>query len=56
MMREIFPLRDPEHGIDCGPPTILELLSGKQQIAFAIKGQASLKFELVFRLYQRQIE
>lgn len=59
MYRDIFPLRnnssDPEKRIDCGPPTMMELLTGKQQIAFAIKGKATFEFDLVFRLYQHQL-
>jgi hypothetical protein len=59
MYRDIFPLKnnstDPEKRIDCGEPTLLELLSGKQQIAFAIKGKATLNFEMCFRLYQNQL-
>lgn len=60
MFRNIFPLKnnskDPEKRIDCGPPTALELLTGKQQIAFAIKGKATFEFDLVFRLYQQQLK
>ena len=60
MYRDIFPLKnessDPEQRIDCGPPSIMELLTGKQQIAFAIKGRATFEFDLVFRLYQRQLK
>jgi hypothetical protein len=60
MFREIFPPKDPhnpdpEKRIDCGPPTWMEQLTGKQQIAFNIKGSAILDFELVFRLYQSQL-
>lgn len=59
MFREIFPLKnkstDPKTRIDCGEPTLLELLTGRQQIAFAIKGNASFSFELCFRLYQDQL-
>ena len=59
MFRDIFPLKnrstDPKTRIDCGEPTLLELLTGKQQIAFAIKGKASFSFELCFRLYQDQL-
>lgn len=59
MFRDIFPLKnkstDPKTRIDCGEPTLLELLTGRQQIAFAIKGKASFSFELCFRLYQDQL-
>ena len=59
MLRDIFPLKnnekDQEHRIDCGEPSVLELLTGRQQIAFAIKGRASFQFELCFRLYQNQL-
>jgi hypothetical protein len=61
MFRDIFPLKDennpdPEKRIDCGPPSFLELLTGRQQIAFNIKGQALLNFDLPFRLYKSQLE
>ena len=59
MFRNIFPMKndspDPEKRIDCGEPSLLELLTGRQQIAFAIKGKASFQFELCFRLYQNQL-
>lgn len=60
MFREIFPPKDPtnpdpEKRIDCGPPTWMETLTGKQQIAFNIKGKATLDFELIFRLFQSQL-
>lgn len=59
MFRDIFPLRnrskDPEKQIDCGPFSTLELLTGKQRIAFDIKGEATLSFDLRFRLYQHQL-
>lgn len=60
MLRDIFPLKnnykEPERRIDCGEPSVLELLTGRQQIAFAIKGKASFQFELCFRLYQNQLQ
>jgi hypothetical protein len=60
MYRDIFPPKnnkiEPEERIDCGVPTMLERLTGKQQIVFAIKGKATFEFDLVFRLYQHQIE
>lgn len=60
MMRDIFPLKnnnkEPETRIDCGTPSMMELLSGKQAIAFAIKGKAKFEFDLPFRLYQKQLE
>lgn len=60
MMRDIFPLKnnnkEPETRIDCGTPSMMELLSGKQAIAFAIKGKATFEFDLPFRLYQHQLE
>ena len=60
MFREIFPPKDPhnpdpEKRIDCGTPTWMEQLTGKQQIAFNIKGKATLDFELIFRLFQSQL-
>ena len=59
MFRDIFPLKnsstDPKTRIDCGEPTLLELLTGRQQIAYAIKGNATFSFELCFRLYQDQL-
>ena len=61
LFREIFPIKDPDNPdpnkrIDCGPPTWIELMTGKQQIAFNIKGKAILDFELVFRLFQTQLD
>ena len=61
MFRAIFPPKDPdnpdpEKRIDCGPPTWMEQLSGRQQIAFNIKGKAVLDFELIFRLFQSQLK
>lgn len=61
MFREIFPPKDPSNPdpdkrIDCGPPSWLETLTGKQQIAFNIKGKAKLDFELVFRIFQPQLK
>ena len=60
MYRDIFPLKndstDPETRIDCGTPSTMELLSGKQAIAFAIKGKAKFEFDLPFRLYQQQLK
>ena len=61
LFRAIFPPKDPnnpdpEKRIDCGPPTWMEQLSGRQQIAFNIKGKAVLDFELIFRLFQSQLK
>jgi len=33
----------------------MTVLSGRQKIAFAIKGEATLSFDLCFRLYQYQL-
>ena len=61
MFREIFPPKDPNNPdpdkrIDCGPASWLEQLTGKQQIAFNIKGKAVLDFVLLFRLFQPQLK
>ena len=61
MFRYIFPPKDPynpdpDKRIDCGEPSLMEEISGKQQIAFPIKGYAMLRFELSFRLFRPQLE
>ena len=61
MFREIFPPKDPTNPdpnkrIDCGEPTWLETMTGRQQITFNIKGRAVLDFELLFRLFQPQLQ
>ena len=61
LFREIFPPKDPNNPdpnkrIDCGEPTWLEQMTGRQQITFNIKGRAVLDFELLFRLFQPQLQ
>lgn len=61
MFRELFPTKDPDNPdpdkrIDCGPPTWLEQMTGRQQITFNIHGRAVLDFELLFRLFQPQLK
>lgn len=47
---------DPDKRIDCGPPSWLEEMTGRQQITFNIRGRAVLDFELLFRLFQPQLK